>query len=324
MKYQHLVECLLAVLGTLVLMPVWINMMKTASWFQPIRSDGPRIHQAKVGTPSMGGVVMWLIWILIAYGSIQAPSGLTMGLFYMASGYFFLGLYDDVLKIYQKNSYALAVRPKFILQCAIALAGLYWIYHMGWYGSIVIQKVPYYGLVTLPHWVSIPLWVLVIVGSSNALNLADGLDGLATGIAVSIIIGLIACNLSVATFELNIVLGVLLGVLTGFMWYNHKPASIMMGDSGSLFLGATLGYVAFVTKILFSYVIMSFMLIIIALSVILQVAYFKRTGKRIFKMAPLHHHFELMGVPETTIVMRFWIASAIAVTLGYICQQVIN
>ena len=324
MKYRFLMMCLLGGVGTWVLLPVWINFLKSIAWFQPIRADGPEYHQTKVGTPSMGGVVIWLVWILIAYGGSYAPNGMTMGLFYLSSGYFLLGLYDDLLKIYKKNSYALKPKPKFILQCVIALAGLVWMSYMGWYATIMIQRIPYLGSVVLPGWVGIPLWIIVIVGSSNAMNLVDGLDGLASGVAMSILMGLMCCNNLSSTQELNVVIGVLLGVLMGFLWYNNKPASIMMGDCGSLFIGALLGCVAFVCKLLFVYVIMSAVLIATTLSVMVQVAYFKRTGKRFFKMAPLHHHFELLGLPETSIVMRFWIVSGMFVIIGCLCQQIIS
>lgn len=324
MKYQLTVMCLFAIAATGILMPFWINVMNSVSWFQPIRSDGPKTHQSKAGTPSMGGLVFWLVWIVISFGSTHAPNGLTLGLFYLTSGFFALGLLDDMLKIYNKNSYALGAKPKFILQCLIAMAGFIIISRMGWYQTLMHQPLPYIGWVTLPMWVGVPLWVLVMVGSSNAVNLLDGLDGLATGVVSTILVGLIACNARFVTSELNDIMLILLGTLTGFLWFNHKPARIMMGDCGSLFLGSALGYMAFVCKIMLPFVVMSAVLIATTLSVVTQVIYFKRTGKRIFKMAPLHHHFELLGMSEMSIVIRFWIVSGVFVILGYLCQQIIG
>lgn len=311
---------MVAALAVWVLMPAWINALTSSSFFQPIREDGPVQHHLKVNTPSMGGVVLWAMWSVVGFYGTYASSALLRGWFYLVFGYFLIGLYDDLLKVFHKNAYALRPKPKFLLQCAWTCLVLLWLMHMGWLSSLMIQKIPGWGgYWHMPYWIGVPLWIWVVVGSANAINLVDGLDGLASGVVVTIALGLWVCNQSPVSHELNGPLMVLWAVLISFLWFNHKPASIMMGDSGSLFLGSALAYAALASKLVFFYAIMALVPIATTCSVILQVLYYKRTQRRLFKMAPLHHHFELSGVPETTIVMRTWIVSGLCVLGAYIC-----
>lgn len=312
--------CLVAMISVIVIMPVWTRIMGASLYFQPIRLEGPVSHiDEKKNTPSMGGVVLCVLWAWLSYTFEMMPHVRLQALWLCAAGFFMLGVYDDVLKIIQKNAYALRMTPKFIIQCCLALVPCVWLILYGQSDVMLRQQLPWYGPVFMPLWCGVPLWMLTIVATSNAVNLADGLDGLATSICLPIFIGLWLCtHYTYFTYAI----AALVGVLLGFLWFNSKPASIMMGDSGSLFLGALMGYFACVTEHIAVFIIMALVLVCITLSVILQVGYFKFTGgKRLFKMAPLHHHFELIGMPETQIVARFFLMSVICVMMGFLCHQ---
>lgn len=322
MQLFWMIAALLSAIIVWIVMPCWIFVLKKYAYLQPIREDGPSLHHVKFGTPAMAGVVIWLVWCWVSYFISYAPNALTVGLLYTATAFFLLGLYDDLLKVLKKNSYALSAKKKLFIQIAISLLLLLFLKYMGWYNSIMTHKLPFFGVLRFYDIIGISLWVFVLVASSNAINLLDGLDGLASGVSASILCGLLFCSFTSASYELNGLMLILIATILSFLWFNFKPASIIMGDSGSLFIGSVLGYIAFVNKLLFSYVIMSFVPIVTTLSVIIQVLYYKKTKKRFFKMAPLHHHYELLGIPETSIVLRYWIISIFFVVCGYICQIV--
>ncbi|HPW17409.1 MAG TPA: phospho-N-acetylmuramoyl-pentapeptide-transferase [Candidatus Aminicenantes bacterium] len=307
------------------LAPRIIRWLERRQIGQEIRADGPKAHYAKKGTPSMGGLIVilctlapTLLWGNLANAYVQVAM-LSMVLFGL------VGLADDVLKVRRKRSLGLRPGQKILLQLGLAaLVGLIFIW-MGSRGQFSLYLsfpffktwVPYLG------WFYLPWIAFILVGSSNAVNLADGLDGLAIGLTL-----ISATALTALTYvaghalwsqylniprvplaaELTVFAGAFAGACLGFLWYNCHPAQVFMGDVGALSLGGTLAVVALLIKQEFLLFAVAGVFILEALSVLLQVSYFKLSrGKRIFKMAPLHHHFELSGWPEERVVIRFWI-----------------
>lgn len=318
-----------ALLVSFILGPWFIRLMRKHQIGQEIRPEGPQSHLAKKGTPSMGG--------LLIIGSALIPTLLwgNLGNFYVwmgivtMLGFGAIGFLDDFRKVSKHRSLGLKGRTKLLLQFILAgLIGLALVY-IGVTDGFSLrlsfpffkQWVPYLG------WLYLPWIVLILVGSSNAVNLADGLDGLAIGLtsiscaaltALTYIAGHInySAYLNIAyvaqAAELTVFAGAMSGACMAFLWFNCHPAQIFMGDVGALSLGATLGIIAILIKQEFLLFAVAGVFILEALSVLLQVGYFRATGgKRIFKMAPLHHHFELIGWAEEQIVVRFWIMGVI-------------
>jgi phospho-N-acetylmuramoyl-pentapeptide-transferase len=309
--------------------PKLIRLLERRQIGQEIRSDGPKTHFAKKGTPSMGGLLIILCTLVPAllwgdltntYVWVAILSMVFFGL---------VGLVDDVLKVRRKQSLGLRPWQKLALQVGLAtVIGLVFIW-MSSRGEFSLrlsfpffkQWVPFLG------WFYLPWIVFILVGSSNAVNLADGLDGLATGLTLISATALTALTyvagharwseyLNIARVpqaaELTVFVGAFAGALLGFLWYNCHPAQVFMGDVGALSLGGTMAVIALLIKQEFLLFAVAGVFILEALSVLLQVSYFKVSGgKRIFKMAPLHHHFELSGWPEERVVIRFWILGII-------------
>jgi phospho-N-acetylmuramoyl-pentapeptide-transferase len=303
---------------------------------QYIRDDGPKSHFDKAGTPTMGGTLI----ILSLTAAILLWSDLTNYyvwiMLFVIIGYGTIGFVDDYLMQVKKRSMGLTVRKKLLLQVIVALVA----------GILVYITPDFSTQVTIPFfkkiqpdfgWGYIIFAALVIVGASNAVNLTDGLDGLAIGpviIAAATymifayvtghikISGYLQLNYVPGTGELTIICGALAGAGLGFLWFNSYPAQIFMGDVGSLSLGAFLGTVAVITKQEILLALVGGLFVIEALSVIFQVGFFKMTsGKRIFRMAPLHHHFELKGWPEPKVIVRFWI---IAIALALLAMSTLK
>ncbi|MHB8790606.1 MAG: phospho-N-acetylmuramoyl-pentapeptide-transferase [Desulfobulbaceae bacterium] len=306
--------------------PRFIRLLQKMQIGQVIREDGPQTHFSKKGVPTMGGMLILgamtistLLWADLGSGLVWLVTGATI---------FFglIGSIDDLKKVRKQNSQGLSARGKILLQILGALAvGGYLYLHPVYDGHLSIPFVkefrPDLG------WWYIPFAVLVIVGASNAVNLTDGLDGLAAGPlvisgSVYIIFSYVAGHAIVANYlqipfvpgagEVAVVCGAMVGACLGFLWFNTYPAQVFMGDVGSLALGATLGTVSIIIKQEFLLAIVGGIFVMEALSVILQVGYFKISGgKRIFLMAPFHHHFEKKGWVEPKVVVRFWIVSII-------------
>jgi len=309
--------------------PKLIGLLERRQIGQEIRSDGPKTHFAKKGTPSMGGLLIILCTLVPAllwgdltntYVWVAILSMVFFGL---------VGLVDDVLKVRRKRSLGLRPWQKLALQVGLAtVIGLVFIW-MSSRGEFSLrlsfpffkQWVPFLG------WFYLPWIVFILVGSSNAVNLADGLDGLATGLTLISATALTALTyvagharwseyLNIARVpqaaELTVFVGAFAGACLGFLWYNCHPAQVFMGDVGALSLGGTMAVIALLIKQEFLLFAVAGVFILEALSVLLQVSYFKVSGgRRIFKMAPLHHHFELSGWPEERVVIRFWILGII-------------
>jgi len=313
--------------------PVLIRMLKNRQSSQPIRSDGPESHKlTKQGTPTMGGImillaiaVATLLWADLRNPYVWAVLGVTMS-------FGLIGFLDDFMKVSQKSSKGLSGRLKFIFQIAIATVATFWILSNVPDPLSTTLAVPFFKNLLLDFgWAFIAFAVFVIVGSSNAVNLTDGLDGLAivpTMIAAGVF-ALIAYLVGNAVFsnylqihavpgagELTVFCGALIGGGLGFLWYNAPPARVFMGDTGSLALGGALGSIAVVTKHELVLAIVGGLFVLETASVIVQVVSFKLTGKRVFRMAPLHHHFEQKGWAESTIVIRFWIIASILALAG--------
>ncbi len=318
-----------AFLIILIIGPWLIRLMKKFQISEKIRPDGPRSHIDKKGTPSMGGILIvsatlipTLLWADLRNTYVWIAM-LTMFLFSI------LGFWDDLLKIKIKKTMGLIIRTKLLIQLLLSgLIALILIY-LGFQGKFdlhlsfpfIKEWLPYLG------WLYLPWIMFIIMGSSNSVNLADGLDGLAIGLAfisssaltaLSYIAGhanwseYLAIVKVPPASELTIFAGAMAGACLGFLWFNAHPAQIFMGDVGALSVGASLGIIAILIKQEFLLFMIAGIFIIEALSVILQISYFKFTGgKRILKMAPLHHHFELSGWTEGKIVIRFWIAAII-------------
>lgn len=284
---------------------IWLSISRRLSVFQVLREEAPLSHQNTKGhVPTLGGIAI-LLSVLIATSPVWTVRiWVPLGTF-LACG--LLGLWDDLLKIAGGKNLGLKARHKLAGQMLIGFS-LWAALHKT--GVNLQVALPYIGEVDL-GWFAVPLVVLVLVASSNAVNLTDGLDGLAGGVTATIVAFFLAVSLmlspdpTVAYFS-----AALFGALLGFLWFNGFPASVFMGDVGSLALGGALAAMAFQSRLLVWLPIAGGVLVAETLSVILQVVYFKLTGGgRIFKMSPLHHHYELSGIPETQVTLRFWIVS---------------
>ncbi len=315
-----------AFLIVLFLGPVFIRTMQRFQIGQVIRDDGPETHLAKKGVPTMGGVLILfgitlatLLWARL--DNVLVWLGLFIILFYGMIGYI-----DDYRKVKKQNSRGLSAKGKLILQVIGAgVVGLFMYYHPGFDGHL---SLPFFKNIHPDlGWFYVVFAIVVIVGASNAVNLTDGLDGLAAGptivtAAVYLVFSYLAGHVVLAEYlrlpyvagsgELAIFCGGIFGGCLGFLWFNAYPAQMFMGDVGSLALGGALGSIAIIIKQEFLLAIVGGIFVMEALSVIMQVGYFKMTrGKRIFLMAPFHHHFEKKGWHETKVVVRFWIVSII-------------
>lgn len=299
---------------------------------QPIRDDGPETHFKKVGTPTMGGLMI-LISVLI---STLLWSDLTnvyvWYTLFVTMGYGAIGFCDDYLKLTKRNTKGLSGKLKLIIQAAIGfIATIGIMYSLPPEISTHVAPPFFKDVLINLSWFFVPWSLLVMIGASNAVNLTDGLDGLAiVPIAIATAcFGLIAylvgrvdyslylhINHVPGAAELAVICGALIGGAMGFLWYNAPPASIFMGDTGSLSMGGFLGVISIITKHEIVLAIIGGLFVIEAVSVIIQVGSFKTRGKRVFAMAPIHHHFEKKGWPETKVVIRFWIVAVIFALIG--------
>ena len=326
---------ILATLSSLVLIFIFgswvIQKLRTMQVGQIIREDGPPNHKDKAGTPTMGGCL--ILPIIMASTLLWADMGniYVWLILFVIFSYGLIGFADDYLKMARKNSKGLSMKAKFTLQVLVALVVAIILDLYPGFDSLL--NVPFFKNVTPDlDWMYIPLVVFIIVGSSNAVNLTDGLDGLAIGpIVVAftsyLIFSYLSGHVKIATYlqipyvagtgELSVLCGAVVGAGLGFLWYNAYPAEVFMGDVGSLPLGAVLGTVAVITKQELILILVGGLFVVETLSVIFQVVYFRLTGgQRIFRMAPIHHHFELKGWAESKVTVRFWIIAIILALLS--------
>lgn len=316
---------LTALIISILVGPWFIRMLKRLKFGQYIQED-VKAHLEKAGTPTMGGLLIAfsLMVSLLLWGDLtNIYVWLTVFVFL---GFGAVGFVDDYLKILRKNNKGISARAKFLGQMVVAAVAMGVLLTLPAYSAQL--AVPFFKTFTLDlGWFYVPFAVLVMVGTSNGVNLTDGLDGLAIG--PTIVAGAcfavfiyVAGNVAIANYlqitsvpgvgEVTVFCGALVGASLGFLWYNAYPAQIFMGDVGSLSLGGVLGFLAVLCKQELVLLVVGGLFVVETLSVIVQVSYFKFTGgKRFFRMAPLHHHFEMKGLPESKIIIRFWIMSAL-------------
>ena len=332
LTFRAIVGVLTSLLISFVVGPVMIRHLSRYKVGQSIRQEGPQSHFSKAGTPTMGGALILvsiaistLLWADLGNRYVWVTLLVTLA-------FGVIGFIDDYKKLVLRNSRGLAARHKYLWQSVCGLAAALFLYHTATLPAETRLIVPFFKQI-MPSlgWGYVLLTYLVIVGSSNAVNLTDGLDGLAImpTILVGGALGIFAFasgNVNFAEYlgipflpragELVVFCGALVGAGLGFLWFNAYPAQVFMGDVGALALGAALGVLAVLVRQEIVLMIMGGVFVVETLSVMLQVLSFKLTGKRIFRMAPIHHHFELKGWPEPRVIVRFWIITVILVLFG--------
>ncbi len=312
-----LLGLLLAFGGVVLLGPIYIRLLQRLGFGKAIRAEGPASHQVKAGTPTLGGMLMVLVVMFLAMAMrLEDVSTLIPMLTLVAVA--ILGAIDDYVNT--RTGFGVRGRYKLVWQTVISiLAAIYIQRHF----DITAINVPLVGELAVGAFVVVVFVAFAIVATSNAVNLTDGLDGLASGLLVfSFVAYLLIALMEVpgtkaAQPNLAVFCALIVGALMGFLWFNVHPAQIFMGDAGSLSMGATLAVVATVTGQLLLLVIIGIVFVAVTMSDILQFASYKIRGKRIFRMAPLQHHFELLGWAEEKITLRFWIVAALAGVLGF-------
>ena len=300
---------------SVVLCPILIPLLKRLKFGQEVRDDGPKTHLKKEGTPTMGGVVI-LIAIAVTCLFYMKDYPEILPILFVTIGFGLIGFLDDFIKIVMKRSLGLRAWQKMLLQIVVAGVFAYYVVNYTDLNNEII--IPFTGkIVTLSNWAYVLLLMFVVVGTVNGSNFTDGLDGLASSVTALI-----------ATFFTVVAIGTgsgvapvtcaAVGALLGFLVFNVYPAKVFMGDTGSLALGGFVAATAYMLKMPLFIVIVAFIYLAEVLSVIIQVVSFKTTGKRVFKMAPIHHHFDLCGWPESKVVAIFDIVTALLCVLGLI------
>ena len=327
--YQVFIAAALAALLTGLLMPAFIRLMRYEGLGQQIRADGPQRHLQKQGTPTMGGVIILLgVVITCALQAHWTAELILATLAMLATGS--LGLLDDIESVAHKRSLGLTPPQKMAGLIAISVAFCLaavnvcdiapWVDFPGGFSlnlGVLTSVVEVGGTRIHIPWIYLIFVFLLMAGLSNAVNLTDGLDGLAGGCTLVVMLAMGMVAFSIGSKDLAVFAAAIAGACVGFLWHNCYPASIFMGDTGSLALGGAFAALAVLTKSELVSLIMGGLFICEALSVIIQVVSFKATGRRVFLMAPIHHHFERLGWSETKVVIRFWIISAAFASLGF-------
>ncbi|RPH37143.1 MAG: phospho-N-acetylmuramoyl-pentapeptide-transferase [Chloroflexi bacterium] len=314
---QLLLAVLLAFGGMVLLGPIYIRLLQRLGFGKAIRAEGPESHAIKAGTPTLGGMLIVLVVMFLAMAMrLEDVSTLTPMLTLVGVG--ILGAIDDYVNT--RTGFGVRGRYKLVWQTGVGiLAAIYIQRHF----DITAINVPLLGELAIGAVAVVAFVAFAIVAMSNAVNLSDGLDGLASGLLVFSFVAYLLIALAevpgqkLSQPNLAVFCALLIGALLGFLWFNVHPAQIFMGDAGALSLGATLAVVATITGQLVLLVIIGIVFVAVTMSVILQVASYKTRGKRIFRMAPLQHHFELLGWAEEKITLRFWIVAALAALLGF-------
>ena len=313
-----LLALLLAFAGVVLLGPIYIGLLQRLGFGKQIRSEGPQGHVVKAGTPTMGGMLLVLVVMFLAM-AMRIEDAFTLTPMLALVGVGILGAIDDYVNA--RTGFGMRGRYKLVWQTAVALLAAFYIQR---HFNITSLNIPLVGELVVGGLVFFLFMAFVIVGVSNAVNLTDGLDGLAGGILIFSFVAYLLIALVpvpeqdvVAKPNLAIFCALVIGALMGFLWFNVHPAQLFMGDAGALSMGATLAVVATITGQLPLLAVIGVVFLAVILSVVLQVGSFKLRGRRIFRMAPLQHHFELVGWAEEKITVRFWIVSALAGVLGF-------
>ncbi|NQS76663.1 MAG: phospho-N-acetylmuramoyl-pentapeptide-transferase [Peptococcaceae bacterium] len=305
---------------TTLLGPLLIPQLKKLKFGQNVRSDGPSRHLQKAGTPTMGGL-MFLTGTLAAVLMLShdRPEGLIV--LVIIIGFGLIGFVDDYLKVVLKRSLGLRAREKLLGQIILAAGLAYWVvHHMGRGTEIVV---PFSGFfapggiqLDIGFWPFMIFTVVVVVGAANAVNLTDGLDGLAAGVSMIVALALMIIASLVHKEGVALSMAALSGGCLGFLFFNRYPAKVFMGDTGSLAIGGGLGAAAVITRSELFFLIIGGIFVLETLSVIIQVISFQTTGQRLFRMSPLHHHYELGGWSENRVVLTFWVATLVFAAIG--------
>jgi len=332
LTFRSIISALTALLLVLFLSPHLIERLLALQIGQMVRNDGPQTHLKKSGTPTMGGALIILAVVVSVLLWADLKNIFIWVVLTVTIGFSLIGWVDDYRKVIRRNTKGLPARWKFFWQALLGAIAAVFLYATATLPAETHLFIPFFKNIILPlGWAFIILAFLIIVGWSNAVNLTDGLDGLALMPAVMVGGGLgifayltgnhvFANYLSIPYIpgagEMTVVCSALLGAGLGFLWYNTYPAQVFMGDVGSLGIGALLGVIAIVVRQEIVFIVMSGVFLAETLSVIIQVSYFKMTGRRVFRMAPLHHHFELKGWAEPKVIVRFWIVTFVLVLCG--------
>jgi phospho-N-acetylmuramoyl-pentapeptide-transferase len=318
-RAQILIGGMAALLITVFLGPRFIEYLRLKEFGQQIREEGPREHMAKAGTPTMGGLLLFVA-ISVPYLVLSPRDLESLAVFGVAVGCAALGFVDDLIKVTKRRSLGLSARWKLLGQIGLAVA-LWWVAtkRVGLDPSLDVRVFDAH--VYLGPVLYVLLIFLVIAGASNGVNLTDGLDGLAAGSCAIVLLAYMAISVTSGQEGLALLSACLVGASVGFLWFNSFPASIFMGDTGSLGLGGAIGALAVMTQTEILLIILGGIFVIEALSVAVQVVSFKTTRRRVLLMAPVHHHFELKAWSETKIMLRFWIVAAVCAGIGYVLYQ---
>lgn len=327
--FRTIYAAVTALLLSFLIGPYLIEKLRVLKFGEVVREDGPASHFSKAGTPTMGGAIILLIVLatVLLWGNLSNPYVWVM--VFVTAGMGLIGLIDDYSKVVKRKKGGMRARTKLMWQVAVALGAALFLYDSG-FNTVV--SIPFFKEWQFDLGIYYIIFaVFVIVGTSNAVNLTDGLDGLAIGpmiiaAATYLLLAYLVGHVKIANYlhiqyvprvgELSVFAGAMVGASLGFLWFNTYPAQVFMGDVGSLSLGGALGTLAVITKNEFLLLLVGGIFVVEALSVICQVGSFKLTGKRVFAMAPIHHHFELKGWPEPKIIVRFWIISIILALLA--------
>ena len=317
---EILIAGMASLLICIFLGPKFIEFLREKEFGQQIREEGPEGHHAKAGTPTMGGLVL-LLAVSVPFLILSDYAAASFAVFATALASAALGFADDWVKITKKRSLGVSGRKKLMIQAAIALA--LWLFvteYMTLPDSLKLRVLdatiqdlgPVYPL----------LIFLVLAGATNGVNLTDGLDGLAAGCAAIVLLAFTAMTfITEGQSDLALLCSCLVGACVGFLWFNSFPAAVFMGDTGSLGLGGAIAALAVVTQTEVLLLVIGGIFVMEALSVLIQVFAFQRFRRRVFLMAPIHHHFEMLGWSETKIILRFWIVAAVCAAIGFTLYQ---
>jgi len=308
-----------ALLMTMFLSPKFISFLHRREFGQHIREEGPEGHHEKAGTPTMGGIIIFAA-IATPFLILSDYDWRSIGIFAVAVACAMLGFADDYVKIVQRRSLGLRARTKLVVTIVISL-GLWWVAtHQAHLPSTLrLRLIDYQVDLGMLYPVLI---YLVVAGTTSAVNLTDGLDGLAAGCTAIVLLAYIGITfITNGQRDLALLCGCLVGACVGFLWFNAFPATIFMGDTGSLGLGGAIAGLAVMTKTEILLILLGGIFVVEALSVVIQVFSFQTFRKRVFLMAPIHHHFELRAWSETKIILRFWIVAAICSAIGFTLYQ---
>lgn len=323
---QLLIGIAAAFVAAVIFGRIFIPILRRLKFGQEIRDEGPRWHEKKSGTPTMGGFIfiagslagLVVLWLLSAVMGYNMPDSVSLGMMIaMMLAYAAIGFVDDYIKVILKRNLGLTASQKFGLQLIVAVAFVSWAVLGGHIGTEI--RIPFTSIVWNMGWVFIPYVVLVILAAVNSVNLTDGLDGLAASVTVVVAVFFLLISKSGVTENTAVAFfaAVLIGGLLGFLIYNKYPAKVFMGDTGSLCLGGAVCAMAILLEEPLALLIVGFVYVMETLSVIMQVTSYKLTGKRIFKMSPIHHHFEMCGWSEQKIVAVFTLVTAALCALMY-------